>query len=155
MRVTPSTSPASLQGEGLGHRDGAEQVLDAQQGVLAGAGRRHRQQGRRLLVAVAAKQTVGGCPGSIACFFSFSVSARGAGSCSAVSFPQPFSMGRSFAMGAVASVFAVSLSGPPRLPGRCSMTSVSSPAASMRTGRPPTEGSWRSSFSMCGVLGYR
>ena len=36
--------PGQLQGEGFGDGDGAEQVLDAQQGALTRAGRRHRQQ---------------------------------------------------------------------------------------------------------------
>ena len=33
-----------LQGEGLGNRDGLEQVLHSQEGALSRAGRRHRQQ---------------------------------------------------------------------------------------------------------------
>ncbi len=36
--------PGQIQGEGLGDGDGLEQVLDAQQGALPGARRRHRQQ---------------------------------------------------------------------------------------------------------------
>ena len=42
-----------LQGEGFGDGDGLEQVLDAQHGALAGAGRRHRQQHRGAGLAVA------------------------------------------------------------------------------------------------------
>ena len=45
-----------LQGEGFGDGDGLEQVLHPQQGALAGAGRRHRQQDRRALVAAVAEQ---------------------------------------------------------------------------------------------------
>ena len=41
-----------LQGEGLRHRDGLEQVLDAQQGALPGAGRRHRQQDGLFLFSI-------------------------------------------------------------------------------------------------------
>ena len=47
-----------LQGEGLGDRDGLEQVLDAQQGELPRPRRRHRQQDGAFLVFVAAKQDV-------------------------------------------------------------------------------------------------
>ena len=50
--------PGQLQGEGLGDRDGLEQVLDAQQGALTGPWRRHRQQDGAFLVFVAAKQDV-------------------------------------------------------------------------------------------------
>ena len=50
--------PGQLQGEGFGNGDGLEQVLDAQQGALAGPWRRHRQQDGTLLSFVAAKQDV-------------------------------------------------------------------------------------------------
>ena len=48
--------PGQLQGEGFGDGDGLEQVLHAQQGALAGAGRRHRQQDRGTPVAAVAEE---------------------------------------------------------------------------------------------------
>ena len=50
--------PGQLQGEGFRNGDGLEEVLDAQQGALAGPWRRHRQQDGAFLVFVAAKQDV-------------------------------------------------------------------------------------------------
>ena len=44
--------PGKLQGEGLRHRNGLEQVLDAQQGALAHSRRRHRQQYGVFLAAI-------------------------------------------------------------------------------------------------------
>ena len=44
--------PGQLQGEGLRHGDGLEQVLDAQQGALPGPWRRHRQQDGAFLLSV-------------------------------------------------------------------------------------------------------
>ena len=60
--------PGQLQGKGFGDGDGLEQVLHAQEGALAGPGRRHRQQHRGTLVTAIAEQDfleVGihiGCP---------------------------------------------------------------------------------------------
>ena len=45
-----------FQGERFGDGDGLEQVLHAQQGALARARRRHRQQDRGTLVAAIAEQ---------------------------------------------------------------------------------------------------
>ena len=50
--------PGQLQGEWFGDGDGLEQVLDSQQGALAGPWRRHRQQHRTLLALVVSKQDV-------------------------------------------------------------------------------------------------
>ena len=47
-----------LQGEGFGDGDGLEQVLHSQQGPLAGARRRHRQQHRRFLRLSLAEENV-------------------------------------------------------------------------------------------------
>ena len=48
--------PGQLQGEGLGDRDGLEEVLDAEQGALPRSGRRHRQQDGVLPVAAVSKK---------------------------------------------------------------------------------------------------
>ena len=48
--------PGQLQGERFGDGDGLEQVLHAQQGPLAGSGRRHRQEHRGFLRLLLAEQ---------------------------------------------------------------------------------------------------
>ena len=48
--------PGQLQGEGLRHRNGLEQVLDAQQGALPRPGRRHRQQHGAFVFAIGSEK---------------------------------------------------------------------------------------------------
>ena len=98
-----------LQREGLGHRNGAEQVLHSQQGALPDPRRRHRQQHGEILVPVVVQQPVDG------------VQLHGV---------FPSSIGRSLYW-----AFLACLTFYPCLPGLHSMTSVSSGVASMRTGK--------------------